>query len=162
AEDLQRFRAGRPITARPVGPAERTWRWCRRNPLWAAMIALVTLLLSGVTGVSLYAYATMAGMDNAILREQEKDKVTRVLAEQLQQEEQEARTRAEQNNKELLQEQQKERKARALAEKRLNQSMAAVELFVTDARVFCEDAMVPAQSRKQLNEVLLTQLEKQV
>ena len=49
AEDLRRWRDREPIAARPVGPAGRAWRWCRREPLpalaaaMAAMLAVVTL-----------------------------------------------------------------------------------------------------------------------
>jgi hypothetical protein len=45
AEDLARFRHGDPIKARPVGPLSRLFRWCRRNPVVAGLIALVVVLL---------------------------------------------------------------------------------------------------------------------
>jgi serine/threonine-protein kinase len=53
AEDLRRFGEGRPIEARPVAHAERLWRWGRRNPTAAALLAtalaLVGLALGGGT-----------------------------------------------------------------------------------------------------------------
>ncbi len=48
AEDLRRFLDGRPILARPVNPAGRLWRWCRRNPKLAGLAA--TLLLTFAVG----------------------------------------------------------------------------------------------------------------
>jgi eukaryotic-like serine/threonine-protein kinase len=52
AEDLRRFQNGEPIRARPVGNGERLWRWARRNPTVAALIALVHVLaLAGLGGI---------------------------------------------------------------------------------------------------------------
>ncbi len=45
AEDLARWQAGEPILARPAAPAEKLWRWCRRNPKTAALSTSVILLL---------------------------------------------------------------------------------------------------------------------
>jgi hypothetical protein len=47
ADDLHRFRNGRPIVARPTPPWERAWKWARRRPAAAAFAALsaVTVLL---------------------------------------------------------------------------------------------------------------------
>ncbi|HZU38247.1 MAG TPA: serine/threonine-protein kinase, partial [Gemmataceae bacterium] len=51
AEDLRRFVDGKPITARAVGRAERTWKWIKRRPTLAALIGLslvVTCLLAAM------------------------------------------------------------------------------------------------------------------
>ncbi len=56
ADDLLRFLAGEPITARPVRLAERCLSWTRRNPMMAA--SLVVSVLSTFVAVSLGISAT--------------------------------------------------------------------------------------------------------
>ncbi|MFO0824609.1 MAG: protein kinase [Gemmataceae bacterium] len=52
ADDLARWREGRPILARPVGFLERTHRAAKRNPAIAALSLLVLLVsLAGISGV---------------------------------------------------------------------------------------------------------------
>ena len=43
AEDLRRFQAREPILARPTPAWERAWKWARRRPLAAALIAVSAL-----------------------------------------------------------------------------------------------------------------------
>jgi serine/threonine protein kinase/WD40 repeat protein/Tfp pilus assembly protein PilF len=52
AEDLRRFLADRPIKARRAAWYERTWRWCRRNPVVAGLLGFAATLLVTIAVVS--------------------------------------------------------------------------------------------------------------
>ena len=64
AEDLRRFLDGRPILARQVSTAERAYRWCRRNPAVAGLLAMIALLiiagLAGTTAAAVHFGQTAA------------------------------------------------------------------------------------------------------
>ena len=54
-DELRRYLESRPIRSRPVGSAERLWRWCRRSPAVAALTALAAALTVFVAIVSTIA-----------------------------------------------------------------------------------------------------------
>ncbi|QDU40938.1 Serine/threonine-protein kinase PknB [Maioricimonas rarisocia] len=47
--DIERHLDGHPILARRAGIVERTWRWCRRKPLLAAITTMLALLVCLLT-----------------------------------------------------------------------------------------------------------------
>ncbi len=55
-EDLHAFLEDRPIKARRTSPFEHVWRWSRRNPLVASLLALSALLLAMVAVVASVGY----------------------------------------------------------------------------------------------------------
>jgi WD40 repeat protein len=70
--DLQRYLKGEPIAARPVGQAERAWRWCRRNPAPAFAAGVVAASLIVVAMLSLVFGLFQFRAANEIREEQKK------------------------------------------------------------------------------------------
>jgi WD40 repeat protein len=71
AEDLELWRADRPIRARPVGRSERVLRWCKHNPVVAALSAVV--LCSLFVAMAAWMLATV----KIVAASREKDKASR-------------------------------------------------------------------------------------
>lgn len=56
ADELQRFLDGKAIRARPISTAARAWRWCRRNPVVAALITVSVMAIGVALAVATGAY----------------------------------------------------------------------------------------------------------
>jgi serine/threonine-protein kinase len=56
AEELERFVRDEPIQARPLGPLSRLWRWCRRQPLLAGLVASTVVLLLLIATLTSWGY----------------------------------------------------------------------------------------------------------
>ena len=72
AEELDRFQRGLPILSRPIGSVERGWRWCRRRP------ALASLMATSLAG--LLAVVALLAVNNRNLATYNRD-LTRVFDE---------------------------------------------------------------------------------
>jgi serine/threonine protein kinase/tetratricopeptide (TPR) repeat protein len=44
AEDIQKYLEGRPVRARRITPVSRAFRWCKRNPMAAALVIVVLVV----------------------------------------------------------------------------------------------------------------------
>jgi WD40 repeat protein len=74
ADDLRRFLEHRPILARPIGTWERTWKWVRRRPAIAALLAAVVVVAAaGFAGVVWQLQKT----EGALQRAQDAEKITK-------------------------------------------------------------------------------------
>ena len=75
AADLERFRSGDVIQARPAGPARRVQKWVRRNPVTSGAAILVLLSLVGLTLYVLWSYGRILHERNRAQQAQERTEV---------------------------------------------------------------------------------------
>ncbi|MBI2804171.1 MAG: serine/threonine protein kinase [Planctomycetes bacterium] len=144
-DDIKHWLADEPVNAWPDPWTVKTRRWmARHRPL---VTGIAAALLVGI--VSLSAATVLLAQANEVIQKSNDDltSANRLIQKQ---------------NDDIKKEITEKEKQRKLAESRLRQSLDAVGLFANDARRYCEDAMVPGDSRRRLYEVLITQLERQV
>lgn len=83
ADDLRRFLVGEPIVARPTGWAEQSWKWARRQPRVAALLAAVVMLVAVSIGALFMAWREAAR--GAVLEGQRADAEGRAKEKALEQ-----------------------------------------------------------------------------
>jgi WD40 repeat protein len=77
AEDIRRFRQGKPIQARPVGSAERAWKWARRRPVPASLAAGIVLVTAlGFAGITWQWREAARARDTALVEKKQKEEQT--------------------------------------------------------------------------------------
>jgi tetratricopeptide (TPR) repeat protein len=69
ADDLDRFLAGKPILARPIGVTERAWKWSKRHPALAVTAWLLITAIGFLSGTALQLHGTQAERDRALVAE---------------------------------------------------------------------------------------------
>jgi tRNA A-37 threonylcarbamoyl transferase component Bud32/tetratricopeptide (TPR) repeat protein len=134
ADELLRFLNGESIVARPVTAPERAWRWCRRNPAWAALGGAVAVLLAATSAVSATAYLMVREKNLAIQEEVRQKEEQRLAAEQ----------------------------ARDLAERRRKHAASALDFFVNRVQSELTDALFAGGARQRILELALERLRQDV
>jgi WD40 repeat protein/serine/threonine protein kinase len=76
ANDVRAFQEERSISARPMSRLEKSSKWVKKNPSWAAMFAMFVVTLLSGTGVSLY-YAERATKNAEVANQKTRDEQER-------------------------------------------------------------------------------------
>jgi eukaryotic-like serine/threonine-protein kinase len=126
AQDLDRFLAGEPIQARPIGQLERFVRWCKRNPRTAGMAAAIFVLLVAGVIISSASAVMIAGERNQKEEERQAAEEARKIASQ------------ERNQKEL--ERQAAEEARGVATEQVALALDTVKTLIHKVQDQLENA----------------------
>jgi len=121
ADDLDRYLAGKPIAARPVGPAERSWRWAKRNPLVAGFLVASTLGCTLTGGLAL-----------ALARSDSDQRAARTAAESARAEAEDAREVAKQEAARAVAKQAEADTARERSEAHLRIARAVIRVSLAE------------------------------
>jgi tetratricopeptide (TPR) repeat protein len=131
AADLGRFLVGKPIQARPIPTWERAWKWARRRPATAALIAVSVLAMMGFgvggTAWAIEANALRADADRERDFAWEQEKKADARREEAERE----RRRAEENEQLAKEKQAEAERERKRADTNFSAARAAVDEMLT-------------------------------
>ncbi|MCA9144708.1 MAG: protein kinase [Planctomycetales bacterium] len=65
-DDLQAWLDDKPILARPTGRTEKSWRWCRRNPVVATLSVFTIIAAIASTTLAINLYLETRRLDRAL------------------------------------------------------------------------------------------------
>jgi serine/threonine-protein kinase len=122
AEDLERWINGEPIQARRAGRLERGWRWCKRQPLFAATLGLLLVVFLGGFGLVGWQWQRAEANFEEGQKHLQTAEDQKTLAEKREGEAEKERQRAQQ-------EKTRAEELRQLAEQRFVQAHAVVKEF---------------------------------
>ena len=117
ADDLHRYLAGEPIQARPAGRVERCWKWARRRPAVAALLAVSALALLSILAFILYFTVQLGRERNAAVAEKAKAEAEKGKAEKEKAKAEKERERAEENAAEAKRQEEKTKRQEQLTDK---------------------------------------------
>ena len=123
ADDLRRWQEGEAIRARRLGPVERLGRWCRRNPLAAALAAGIAVTLAAGTVVSTYFALEVNRRAIQIAHERDRAEQEKTRADQ-----QTAEARAS-TNRALVEKERADREAQRVKDEKL---LSDRQLYISD------------------------------